>query len=115
MAYDGSCHCGAVKFTVVGDPPTTAMSCNCSHCRRKGLLSFTPLETLSVIAGDDVLTEYRFNKHALAHRFCPTCGCQPFATGNGPDGKEIAAINLRCVPGIDLDRLDVEQVDGARF
>ena len=43
MAYSGSCHCGAVAFTVEGDPPAGAMSCNCSHCRRKGfLLTFVP-------------------------------------------------------------------------
>src|SRR3546814_8047518 len=38
MAYQGSCHCGAVSYTVEGDIPDTAMSCNCSHCRRKGFL-----------------------------------------------------------------------------
>ena len=45
MAYEGSCHCGAVTYTVEGDIPDTAMSCNCSHCRRKGfLLTFVPID-----------------------------------------------------------------------
>lgn len=116
MSYDGSCHCGAVTFTVDGDAPESAISCNCSHCRRKGFLwSFVPLDQLSVTAGDEATTEYRFNKHVLAHRFCPICGCQPFATGKGPDGEDTAAINLRCVPDVDLDALTIKPVNGASF
>ncbi len=43
MSYTGTCHCGAVSFTVNADAPTSAVSCNCSHCRRKGfLLTFVP-------------------------------------------------------------------------
>lgn len=114
MAFDGSCHCGAITFRVDAPAPTTAISCNCSHCRRKGLLlSFVPAETLSVLSGADRLADYRFNKHVIAHRFCLTCGCQPFANGIGPGGVEMAAINLRCVSEIDLDGLTIDEVDGA--
>ena len=113
MSYEGSCHCGAVSFTVSGDAPTEAISCNCSHCRRKGLLlSFVPADTVS-LEGEDALRDYFFNKHAIAHRFCATCGCQPFGFGKLPDGSEMAAINLRCVPSIDLDGLTIRNVDGA--
>jgi hypothetical protein len=115
MAYEGSCHCGAVTFTVAGDLPATAMSCNCSHCRRKGfLLAFVPRGDLT-LAGAEALTEYRFHRNVLAHQFCATCGAQPFAFGQGPDGAEMAAVNLRCVPSVDLDGLSIEQVDGASF
>lgn len=116
MAFEGSCHCGAVVFRVDSDIPTEAVSCNCSHCRRKGLLlSFAPYGALSIIKGDGALTDYYFNKHAIAHRFCATCGCQPFSHGKGPDGTEMAAINLRCVPSVDIDSLTLNKVDGASF
>jgi hypothetical protein len=117
MAYEGSCHCGAVAFTVEGEVPAAAMSCNCSHCRRKGfLLAFVPRGDLTLAAGaDEALTEYRFYRHVLAHQFCATCGAQPFAFGQGPDGSEMAAVNLRCVPSVDLDTLSIEQIDGASF
>lgn len=116
MSYEGSCHCGAVTFDVADDLPGEAMSCNCSHCRRKGfLLTFVPADSLSITAGEDALTDYFFNKHNIAHRFCATCGCQPFGTGKGPDGKDSAAINLRCVPDADLDALKIQKVDGASF
>ncbi len=116
MAYEGSCHCGAVVFQVDGDTPADAMSCNCSHCRRKGfLLSFVPYSALSIVKGDEALTDYYFNRHRIAHRFCSTCGCQPFGRGKGPDGADVAAINLRCVPSIDIDGLTLNKVDGASF
>ena len=114
MAFEGSCHCGAVTFEVDADAPATAMSCNCSHCRRKGfLLAFLPADVFTLKSGEDALTDYYFNKHAILHRFCATCGAQPFAEGKGPDGAEVRAINLRCVPEIDLDALTIQKVDGA--
>ncbi len=116
MAYDGSCHCGAVTFTVEGDAPGEAMSCNCSHCRRKGfLLTFVPAAQFTLTAGEDALTGYEFYKHKIRHRFCATCGTQAFAEGAMPDGSPVRAVNLRCVPSVDLDALTITKVDGASF
>lgn len=115
MSYSGSCHCGAVAFTVEGDIPAQAMSCNCSHCRRKGfLLTFIPAAQFTLDKGEDALTGYLFHKHAITHRFCATCGAQPFAEGE-QGGEAIRAINLRCVPDCDLDALETQKVDGASF
>lgn len=116
MSYAGSCHCGAVTFTVEGDIPGEAISCNCSHCRRKGfLLAFAPREALRVDSGEDNVSEYRFATHKIAHQFCKTCGCQAFGVGQGPGGKDMAAINLRCVPEADLDAIAIQQHDGASY
>src|SRR3546814_2565667 len=69
MAFDGSCHCGAVTFTVDADAPETALSCNCSHCRRKGfLLAFLPADVFTLTSGEDALTDYHFNQHAILER-----------------------------------------------
>ncbi|BAV63980.1 GFA family protein [Sphingobium cloacae] len=116
MAYEGSCHCGAVTFQVAADAPSEAMSCNCSHCRRKGfLLTFVPEDQFTLDSGADRLTDYQFYQHKITHRFCATCGAQPFAEGKGPDGSAMRAVNLRCVPDIDLDALTINKVDGASF
>lgn len=116
MAYQGSCHCGAVKFSVEDDLPSEAMSCNCSHCRRKGfLLSFVPADSFTLDQGGDATTEYRFNTHKIAHKFCATCGAQPFGEGIGKDGEETRMVNLRCIPDCDLDALTIKSVDGASF
>lgn len=115
MAYTGSCHCGAVVFTVEGDAPQTAMTCNCSHCRRKGfLLTFVPAERFTLDSGEDRLATYTFNKHQIRHRFCTTCGTQPFAEGE-MNGAPMRGVNLRCVPDVDLDALQLQHVDGASF
>ena len=109
----GSCHCGAVRYTVEGTPEQ-ALECNCSHCERKGmLLWFVPRTALAVTEGAGHLTTYTFNKHAIQHQFCPTCGVQPFGLGKGQDGSEMAAINLRCVDGIDLAAVKRTPFDGA--
>lgn len=116
MAFEGSCHCGAVTYAVAGDIPTTAMSCNCSHCRRKGfLLAFVPLEQFRLTGGGDKLASYKFNGHNIDHQFCTDCGCQGFSVGTGPDGSKMAAVNLRCVAAADLDALIIQKVDGASF
>ncbi len=115
MPYTGSCHCGAVTFAVAADLPGEAMSCNCSHCRRKGfLLTFVPADQFTLRSGEDSLASYQFYKHNIKHRFCATCGTQSFAEGSTPDGP-MRAINLRCVPEIDLDALKINKVDGASF
>jgi hypothetical protein len=114
MSFEGSCHCGAVAFTVEGDAPAEAIACNCSHCRRKGfLLAFFPASSVALTSGSDALETYTFNTHRLRHRFCRTCGVQPFAEGTAPDGTETRAVNLRCVPSVDPATLTVVPFDGA--
>lgn len=115
MPYTGSCHCGAVTFTVTADAPTEAATCNCSHCSRKGfVLTFVPADQFTLESGADKLTDYQFYKHRITHRFCKVCGTQSFAEGDSPDGAT-RAINLRCVPEIDIAALSIRQVDGASF
>jgi hypothetical protein len=111
----GGCHCGRVRFRAVADL-STVMECNCSHCSRKGLLlTFTPLANFELVEGEGETTEYRFHRHVIAHRFCKTCGVQPFATGALPDGSGVAAINAGCVDGVDIAALNREPTDGRSF
>jgi hypothetical protein len=113
MAFQGSCHCGAVKFTVDAEMPTEVMDCNCSICRRKGvLMAFYPAAKLKV-EGEVALQAYKFNRHVLSHWFCKTCGIHTFGGGKGPDGTEMRAINMRCVPAAALDAMTVKHYDGA--
>ena len=112
MLYQGSCHCGAIKFEAEGELDHV-VDCNCSYCSRKGgLLWFVPRASFKLHSGDDKLTVYRFNKHRIEHRFCATCGCQPFAYAQDQKGGEVAAINARCLENVDLQRLKRHQYDG---
>ena len=112
MAQKGSCHCGRIAFEVEG-APGEVLECNCSHCERKGfLLWFVPRDKMKLKTPEGDLSTYTFNKHAIQHKFCPTCGTQPFAFATGPDGTPTAAINVRCLEGIDLAQLKRKPFDG---
>lgn len=115
MSLQGSCHCGAVKFEAEGTPESV-MECNCSHCQRKGFkLWFVPGSAFTLQQGEDALTTYRFNKHAIDHRFCKTCGCQAFGQSKTEDGSMVYAVNARCLENYDIDAIPVNKVDGRSF
>jgi len=110
--YSGSCHCGRIAFEV-DDEFLEVKECNCSHCSRKGyLMWFVPRAQLRLTSGEGEYATYRFNRHVIAHHFCPTCGCAAFATGNDRSGTATAAINVRCLEGVDLGALKRVSVDG---
>jgi len=112
MNYKGGCHCGGIAFEVEGELEQ-AMECNCSHCSRKGyLLWFVPRAKLNLTTPESALATYTFNKHVIRHHFCPTCGCAPFASGKDRAGAETAAVNIRCLEGIDLGAIKRVPVDG---
>jgi hypothetical protein len=109
----GSCHCQAVSY-VLAAVPSTGVACNCSICRRKGsVLAFYPPAKFTLETPRDALATYTFNKHVIQHQFCKTCGCAPFAEGTTPDGREMIAINLRCVEDFDLASVEITEFDGA--
>lgn len=112
MIYNGSCHCGKIRFQVEGEI-TGAMASNCSICSRKGsLVWFVPRAQFKLLTPDADLGTYTFNKHVIEHRFCRTCGIHPYAEGTDPKGDRITAINIRCLEGIDLERVPVQHFDG---
>ena len=112
MRYKGSCHCGSIAFEVDGEI-ANGLACNCSICQRKGsLLWFVPRTSLALSTPEENSRVYRFNKHLLKHRFCPTCGIHPYAEGKDPKGNEMAAVNIRCLEGIDLAAIPVTHFDG---
>lgn len=111
-SYTGSCHCGQIRFEVTGDL-TGAMACNCSICQRKGtLMWFVPCSDLRLLTPPEQMSTYTFNKHIIQHHFCPTCGMQPFGEGIDPKGNAMAAVNIRCLEGIELESIPVQHYDG---
>jgi len=110
--YTGSCHCGNVAFEAEGSIDS-ALACNCSICaRRASLLWFVPLANMQLKTPEAAAGTYLFNKHVIKHRFCPNCGIHVYGEGKDPQGNAVAAINLRCVEGIDLAPIPVHHYDG---
>ncbi len=111
--YGGSCHCGKVRYQVTMDLAEPVIVCNCSMCGRSGtMLAFVPVESFRLETDESALTDYQFGKKIIHHLFCATCGIKAFARGGGPGGKEMAAVNVRCLEGADLEALKVNRFDG---
>jgi hypothetical protein len=110
--YTGGCHCGRVRYQVMADL-SRVISCNCSICHKRGLLlAFTSPDQFTLTAGQNDLADYQFNKKVIHHLFCSECGIESFARGTGPDGREMVAINVRCLDGVDPAALAPTPVDG---
>jgi len=109
----GRCHCGQIAFEVEGEP-SSVIECNCTHCSRKGLLLwFVPSGQFRLVTPDTSQTTYLFNRHMIEHRFCPQCGCQPFAYGKDPKtGNSTVAVNVRCLEDVDLASIKRQPFDG---
>lgn len=98
--YDGSCHCGNIKYTVALEEALapegkgTINRCNCSICTKNGDLTSACRLTLALltlsITGyflvypkredvvfkdgcDSKMKTYAFGKKVKPHRFCPEC------------------------------------------
>ncbi len=112
QTYTGGCHCGRVRYQVTTDP-SQAIACNCSKCAKHGLwLTFVTPEHFKLQSGDDALADYQFNRHVIHHLFCRTCGVESFSRGRTPDGREMVAVNVRCLDGVDIATLAPNPFDG---
>jgi hypothetical protein len=114
-SHSGSCHCGRIAFEVDGEF-SSALVCNCSYCRRTGnMLAFTAPEAFRMKTPQTDVSTYLFNKQSISHFFCANCGVSTHGSGSTPDGKRMVAVNLRCVPDVDLDALEIQKFDGAKL
>lgn len=76
-AYNGNCFCGAVRFTVTGEPDAMGY-CHCSDCRHwsAGPVNAFTLwkpDGLKVTQGADNIRTYNKTERS-ARKWCATCG-----------------------------------------
>ena len=77
ITLDGSCHCGAVKFSASCRKGfASARRCTCSICRMRGAVAVTSDASSgsSCTRASDKLATYRFNTGVAEHHFCTVCG-----------------------------------------
>lgn len=112
MLYRGSCHRGKVAFEVEGEL-AGAVACNCSICARKGsLLWAVPRDKLRLLTSEEDIGLYTFNKHAIAYRFCRTCGIHPYGEDVDAAADRTAYVNIRCLEDFDLTSVPAHSFDG---
>lgn len=83
MRLEGSCHCGAVRFTVTAYAPAPYLRCYCSVCRKTAggggyaINLGARAETLRV-EGEDQITVFHARidgeESPAERRFCARCG-----------------------------------------
>ena len=70
-----TCHCGAVSVTIARQPEAVT-NCNCSVCRRYGVLwAYYDRSEVEVEASVEELEEYQRGDKTLAFVRCKSCGC----------------------------------------
>jgi hypothetical protein len=107
-----TCHCGAVRVTVPGKPPTVT-DCNCSICRRYGVLwAYYDAAAVRVEAKPEALHRYSWGRKSQYFVRCATCGCvmcwqliSPNPDRTGVNARNFEPEVLRSIP--------VEPLDGA--
>jgi hypothetical protein len=124
MTYQGSCHCGCVRFEVDAQIDH-ARACDCSICRRRGALNFrVAKEALRLLTPWEELALYQWGTKTAKDYFCPTCGILPFRRPSDPTPREVEegvqpfdgwAVNVRCLAGVDVEALPVRKIYGSRI
>jgi hypothetical protein len=69
-----TCHCGAVRITV-DTPPAEVTDCNCSICRRYGVLWAYYVRQQVHVPFLSATDTYRWGRKAIDFHRCKTCGC----------------------------------------
>lgn len=112
QSYRGSCHCGAVIFTIRTDLGYS-VRCDCSMCRRRGAIMVRcDQDDLEIRSGQDALTEYRFNTNVAVHSFCGTCGTYVFHRMRKLPDKY--AVNAGCFEDVDPSALSPIFIEGSK-
>ena len=112
--HHGSCHCGAVQYTVELDLEAPAITCNCSICgklRKWGALVKPDAFRLLKGAPEDT-GSYQFGTFSGRHLFCKHCGIHAYGSGElDVLGGKYYSINVAC---LDVDH-DVLAAAPVRF
>jgi hypothetical protein len=115
--YQGSCHCGIVRFEVDLDLARGTAKCNCSICAKSRWWgTMARPESLRLLAGESELSRYQFNTKSSYHAFCRHCGIKTFVRGYLAElGGEFVSINVACLDNVadtELAALPVSYSDG---
>jgi hypothetical protein len=109
---DGICHCGAVQWRFDGIP-TSATACNCTICRRYGVLWAYAHEGHGIDVSGPTHA-YVWGDKSIGFHFCATCGCIAYwrTVQPGNDGLRRIAVNLRLATPEAVSSIVVDHFDG---
>jgi hypothetical protein len=106
-----TCHCGAVSLEIA-QPPTEVTDCNCSICRRYGVLwaYYAPAQVrLPPAAATDT---YMWDDKSIRFHRCRVCGCVSHWSPVDP-AVDRMGVNARLMDPEILKRARLRHLDGA--
>ena len=115
VTLNGSCHCGAVRFTAtLTEGFASARRCTCSLCRMRGAVAVTSTPAdFTLTQGEDKLATYRFNTGTAEHHFCSICGI--YTHHKRRSNPNQLGVNVACLEGVSpFDFREVKVRDGHR-
>ena len=72
---EATCHCGAVRLEIE-TPPETVTDCNCSICRRYGVLwAYYSPKQVRLNSSSGATDIYMWDDGSIEFHRCKTCGC----------------------------------------
>jgi len=114
--YQGSCHCGAVRFEADVDLAHGTLRCNCSFCLKiRCWAVMAKPEAFRLLAGEGEMNVYQFGAKNEHHYFCKHCGVRPYGVGNSPRYGVFYGVNVASLDGVgdeDLANAPITYVDG---
>ena len=112
---EGTCHCGKIGWSFDG-LPESATACNCTLCRRYGVLWIYDYEgeRIKLTGPSSVYTRKDMAAPSLEIHFCGNCGCvsswRDLAVGD--DGRRRIAVNVRLCDPQQISHLAIDHFDG---
>jgi hypothetical protein len=112
MTIETSCHCGAVRLTCA-QAPATVTDCNCSICRRYGVLwAYYPPAQVRVTAPEGATDTYVWGERTTIFHRCRTCGCVTHWSPTDP-GEDNMGVNARLMEPAILGAARIRRLDAA--
>ena len=107
-----ACHCGSVRLEADA-PPSEVAECNCSVCRRYGVLwAYYPPDRVRVVPPDTPTDVYAWNGRSIEFHRCRNCGCVSHWAATDLK-KNRMGVNARLMPPEILAGARVRHRDGA--
>jgi hypothetical protein len=109
---EASCHCGAVRLTIDAAPETVT-DCNCSICRRYGVLwAYYSPKQVRFGPPEPATETYMWDDRSIAFHRCRTCGCVTHWAAVDPT-RDRMGVNARLMPLEVVAQARIRRLDGA--
>lgn len=105
------CHCGAVVMRVA-EKLSEIFECNCSICRRLGVLwAYYHCDDVEFEKGAGTTNVYAWNRKVLEFHSCSVCGCTTHWVATDPNFRDRMGVNARLIDGLNRTNTVIGYVD----